>query len=170
MTVGAQNLTIETDGTGDNSGDATKWFVDANIQISPVTDNNPVSTNHVLTVHVNVNNGTGGGFVSAPDGTTVNLTLTNSGGATATFTTGPGAGTAATTCTIAGGAGNCQATISSPTTGTTMISASVTLSAGPTGAGFPAQASLTRSTNGTGANSGPATKLWARRDDPDGHP
>ena len=34
-----------------------KTFVDANIQITPSTANNPVSTNHTLTGHVNVNAG-----------------------------------------------------------------------------------------------------------------
>jgi len=160
LSIGGGTVTVETDGTGDNSADARKWFVDANIQISPLTDNNPVSTDHVLTVHANVNNGTGAGYQNVPNGTVLNLTLSNAGGATATFTTGPGAGTAATSCTVAA-AGSCTATISSPTTGTTTINASVTISAGPTGAGFPAQVSLTRTTNGTGGNSGPASKTWS---------
>ena len=62
LSIGGGTVTVETDGTGDNSADARKWFVDANIQISPLTANNPVSTNHVLTVHANVNNGTGAGY------------------------------------------------------------------------------------------------------------
>ena len=41
--------------------------VDANIQISPLTDSNAVGDTHVLTGHVNVNTGTGG-YVNAPDG------------------------------------------------------------------------------------------------------
>ena len=54
------------------------------------------------------------------------------------------------------------ATISSPTTGTTTINASVSVSAGPSpNPPFPAQVTLTRTTNGVGANSGPATKNWA---------
>src|SRR5260370_591594 len=39
-------------------------FVDANIQISPTNASNAVGTAHVLTGHVNVNDGTG--FVNAP--------------------------------------------------------------------------------------------------------
>ena len=145
--------------TRDNSVNARKWFVDANIQISPLTADNPVNTNHVLTVTANVNNGTGAGYVDVPDGTTISLSLTNSAGATATFTTGPGAGTAATSCTTTGG--SCQATIKSPTAGTTMIHASMTISAGPTGAGFPAQAVLTRATgDGKTGDSADAAKNW----------
>ena len=41
--------------------------VDANIQITPATATNAVGTNHTLTCHINVNDGTGS--VNAPDGT-----------------------------------------------------------------------------------------------------
>src|SRR5262249_38456537 len=74
--------------TGDNlSGDspsAVKTYVDAFITLSPLTATNVVNQTHTITVTVRENPGTG--FVPAPDGTVVHMTLVNSGGATATFT------------------------------------------------------------------------------------
>jgi hypothetical protein len=118
--------------------------VDANIQITPPTATNPVGTNHVLTVHVNVNPGTG--FVNAPAGTTITATLTNTGGATATFV-GP------STCTTVGATGSCTVTISSPTAGATTVKATTTVTVG----GLP----LTRTTgDGKPGDSVDAQKLW----------
>jgi hypothetical protein len=118
--------------------------VDANIQITPATATDPVGDNHVLTVHVNVNDGTGS--VNAPDGTVISLSLTNAGGATATFV-GP------SSCTTAGGTGSCQVTISSPTAGTTTIHATTNVTVGGL--------SLTRSTGDTHAgDSADALKSW----------
>ena len=82
---GSAPFTVATDGVAPNSGDAVKTFVDANIQIAPLLDVNPVSTNHTLTGHVNVNAGAGAGFVSAPAGTVISFALVNSGGASAAF-------------------------------------------------------------------------------------
>src|SRR5262249_20383281 len=61
------------DGLAGDSVDASKNWVDANIQISPLQATNEVRTNHTLTGHVNVNDGTG--FVNAPAGTTINFTI-----------------------------------------------------------------------------------------------
>src|SRR5262249_40046080 len=97
--------------------------VDANIQITPATATNPVNTNHTLTGHVNVDNGTGAGFVNAPDGTVIYFSLTNTNGATAAFV-GP------SSCTTAGGTGSCTVVIKSPTAGTTTIHASTDVSVG----------------------------------------
>ena len=58
MTVNTVLLHRETDGTGANSADAEKAWVNANIQITPATATNPVGTNHVLTITVNAINGT----------------------------------------------------------------------------------------------------------------
>src|SRR5262249_42801034 len=63
LSVGGTSITVATTGVAPNGPDAVKTFVDANIQISPATAQNPVGTNHVLTLHVNVNPGTG--FVNA---------------------------------------------------------------------------------------------------------
>ena len=119
--------------------------MDANIQIAPLSDNNPVSTNHTLTGHVNVNDGSGAGFVSAPAGTVISFALVNSGGASAAFV-GPAC------CTVATG-GSCSVVISSSTTGTTTVKASTTVVVGGV--------SLVRSTgDGKLGDSADAVKLW----------
>src|SRR4051812_10559165 len=62
--------------TGDanvgDSVDAHKNWVDANIQVTPATADNAVGTNHTLTGHVNVNDGSG--FANAPVGTLITFT------------------------------------------------------------------------------------------------
>jgi len=113
------NLHVETDGTADNSGDAVKTFVDANIQITPQSATNPISTNHTLTGHVNVNTGTGG-CVNAPNGTTITFAIVS----------GPGSFVGASSCTTFGGTGSCSAVISSSATGTTTIKASTDATVG----------------------------------------
>ena len=113
----------------------------ASIQITPPTATNQVGASHVLTGHVNVNDGTG--FTNAPDGTQISFTIDS----------GPGTLGTPNPCTTSGGTGSCTITLSSATPGTTKISAHTTVSVGGV--------ALTRHTDGTGANSGPATKLWA---------
>ena len=58
LVVGGVTLNVATNGIAPNSGDAVATFVDANIQITPATANNPIGTTHTLTGHVNVNAGT----------------------------------------------------------------------------------------------------------------
>src|SRR5207253_3402553 len=65
---------------------------------------------------------------------------------------GPGTLTTANPCTTAGGTGSCTITLTSSTTGVTTVSAHTTVSVG--------SVSLTRHTNGVGANSNPAAKTW----------
>ena len=62
------------------------------LQIFWRLSSNPLSTNHTLTGHVNVNNGVVA-FGNAPDGTTIDFSLTNAGGASATFVPDVGVGT-----------------------------------------------------------------------------
>jgi hypothetical protein len=146
ITVAGGSVTLTTNGVAPNSGPALKRFVDANIQITPALDTNPVGTPHVLTLHVNVNDGTGAGFVNAPAGTPVSATIAS----------GPGAITGSP-CLTVGATGTCTVTLNSSVPGTTVVNGSVTLTVTtPQG-----NVTLTRTTNGTGANSGPATKLWA---------
>ncbi len=113
--------------------------VDANIQISPATDTDPVNDTHTLTGHVNVNPGTG--FVNAPNGTTITIAITS----------GPGT-PASQTCSTSGGTGSCTVAITSATTGTTTLNATTTVTV--------SGVALIRTTNGTAGNSGPATKIW----------
>src|SRR5262249_5973816 len=126
------------------SGPAVKTFVDANISITPLTANNPVGANHVLTATVMINDGSGGPFVPAPDGTQIMFSIVG----------GPGSFTTANPCTTSGGTGSCQITLTSNTTGTTLVSASTTLTVGGV--------SLTRTTGDGVHSDGPnANKNWA---------
>src|SRR5207247_2148320 len=138
--AGDGSLSRTTDGTGGNSGQAQKNWVDANIQIAPATATNEIGTNHTLTITVNAS----GGTIAAGGGT-----------ATASIASGPGGFVGGNTCSYTGGGGSasCTVGIASVSAGTTEIRASATVSVGG--------ALLTRDTDGSGANSGPATKLWA---------
>src|SRR5204862_2955752 len=94
--------------TGDahagDSANANKTFVDANIQISPPSATNEVGSPHVLTAHVNVNDG--GGFANAPADTVVNFTKVS----------GPGS-LSAVSCSTVGTTGSCTVRSASPTAG-----------------------------------------------------
>src|SRR5207249_2374638 len=105
---------------------------------TPATAVNAVGTNHTLTITVN----------------SVNTTL-GSGTATASITSGPGSFVGSPTCSYTGGGAtaSCTVVITSATTGTTVVSA--TSSIPLTGDG-----SVTRTTNSTAGNSGPANKTW----------
>jgi len=140
---GSAPFTVMTDGVAPNSGPAVKTFVDANIQITPGSAINPVGTNHTLHCHINVNDGSGAGFVNAPAGTncTVNIIA------------GPGT-PASQNCATVGVTGTCDVVITSATPGTSTIQATTTLSVGGV--------SLTRTTGDAHVGDGPnATKLWA---------
>jgi hypothetical protein len=147
LTINGATITVQTNGANGNSGDAVKTFVDANIQITPQTATNPVSTNHTLTGHVNINAGGGGGYVNAPAGTLISFSLTNAGGATASFV-GPN------TCLTVAATGSCTVVISSSTTGTTTIKATTTVSVGGV--------ALVRTTgDGKLGDSADANKTWS---------
>jgi hypothetical protein len=144
--VAGGSVVLTTNGVGANSGPALKRFVDANIQITPATDTNPVGSPHVLTLHVNINRGDGAGYVSAPANTSVSASVASGPG---TITGSP--------CVTVGATGTCTVTLNSSTPGTTVINGSVTLTiTTPQG-----NVQLTRTTNGTAGNSVPAQKLWA---------
>src|SRR5262249_12109675 len=107
--------------TGDaHAGDgpnATKTWVDANINITPASATNPLGATHTFTATVKVNTGTGG-YVAAPDGTVV------------TFSKVSGPGTfppANRQCTTSGGTGTCTVTLVSTTFGTTVVGASTSV-------------------------------------------
>jgi len=100
------------DANAGDGGNANKNWVDANIQISPATANNATGTNHTLTGHVNVNDGTG--FVNAPAGTLISFSIVS----------GPGSFVGGTnTCTTVLATGSCTVQITSSTAGTTVVNA-----------------------------------------------
>jgi uncharacterized repeat protein (TIGR01451 family) len=111
LTINGASITVSTDGVAPNSADAVKTFVDANVQISPPSAINPVGKNHTFTGHVNVNTGSGG-FVNAPNGTTISFVLTGAG----SFV-GP------SSCTTAGGTGSCTVVIVSSAPGSSSVKA-----------------------------------------------
>src|SRR5580765_6967864 len=126
------------------SDNASKVWVDANINISPSTANNPVGSNHVLTITVNALNGT----IDAGPHT-----------ATASIVSGPGGFVGSPSCTYTGGgaSASCTVTISSAATGTTVVSAT---------SNIPVSGTTITRTTGTAVNtasggSGNASKNWA---------
>ncbi|MDP9334422.1 MAG: Ig-like domain-containing protein [Actinomycetota bacterium] len=117
--------------------------VDANIQITPPLATNRVGTNHTLTGHVNVNNGSG--FVPAPAGTTITFSKVS----------GPGSFVGGVnTCLTILATGSCSVQITSATPGLTTIQATTTVTVGGI--------SLTRTTgDGKAGDSANARKRWA---------
>ncbi len=134
---------VETDGVSPNSGDAVKTFVDAKISIAP-DDTNSVSEDHTFQVTVQQDDGSGAGFVNAPNGTIVTVTLTDAGGAVNSVSSN--------TCSTGTVGGVCSITFTSQYPGTVTGHATVTFSV--------AGVSLTRSTDGSGQNSDDAVKTF----------
>jgi hypothetical protein len=142
LSIGGQSVTVQTNGVAPNSADAVKTFVNAKVAITPATANNPVGTNHVLTLHVDVDPGTG--FVNAPAGTSI----------TASIQSGPGSFVGSPTCLTVAATGSCTVTITSATTGTTVVRGTTTVSVGGV--------SLTRTTGDAHVgDSADAGKNWA---------
>jgi hypothetical protein len=155
FTVGGLSVTRTTGSGGSNSADANKRFVDAQIDLSPLTATNLVNTNHTITATVQQDDGlaanTGGGdaatgFGPAPDGTTVTFNFAqNTIGAT--FVNG------VSTCTTTGG--QCSIQITSSTPGTVLVHATTTFDIGPA----PVE-SVTRATNTGGLNGPDVEKIF----------
>ena len=141
--VSGVSIGVATDGYGADSVSNQKTWVDANIQISPLTATNLIGVTHTLTAHVNVNAGSGAGYVSAPDGTEIDFSIVS----------GPGS-LSASSCVTSGGTGSCSVDLTNlDTAGTTVVNASTTVSVGGV--------SLTRSTNdGLTGDSDNAEKIW----------
>src|SRR6185295_3665265 len=135
--------TTATNAGPGGSGNASKVWVDANIQITPANATNLVGTNHVLTITVNAL----GGTIDAGPHT-----------ATASIVSGPGSFVGPNACTYTGGGAtaSCTVTITSAATGTTVVSAT---------SDIPVNGqTITRTTN-TAVNtaaggSGNANKVW----------
>ena len=143
VSVGGLSLLRQTNGTAPNSDDAVKTFVDARISISP-DGTNGIGENHTFSVLVEKNEGQGDGWVAADDGTIVDVTLTDSNGASSTVSN--------ETCSTGAVNGMCSVTFSSTSAGTTKGHASATITSGGL--------DLLRETDGLAGNSGDATKIW----------
>jgi len=171
ITVDGEHFIRTTNGLAGNSSPVVKRFVDAKITLSPLTDTNGITENHVVTADVEVDLGDGNGFVTATVGH-VDVTTTGSGGAV--VTPNPGG----TTCHVSdppdpGGAdnldanGQCTVAFTSNSAGTVTVHATVNLSV--TVDGFTE--AMTRSTDGTHGSSVDATKnfvdgslVWIKHD------
>src|SRR4029079_8414915 len=136
------NTAVNTAAGG--SGNASKVWVNANIQITPANATNAVGTNHVLTITINAINGT----IDAGPHT-----------ATASIVSGPGSFVGGVnTCPYTGGAATatCTVTITSAAVGTTVVSAT---SAIPV-SGLPITRTTNTAVNTAAGGSGNASKVW----------
>jgi hypothetical protein len=176
VVVSGTSLHRETDGTGSNSGDAHKQYVDLRISIAPLVATNPTDATHTFTVTVEQDDGLPAGDPNGDNATgfgpannaPVTTSIANSNGATASMV-GPGA-TCGNTSGLTGSGntntfGQCTILIKSPTAGVTTANASVTF----TIHGKFNDVQVTRDTNPATANighgpggSGPASKLWIK--------
>jgi hypothetical protein len=150
--VGTVSIT-RTTGTAANtasggSDNASKTWVDANINITPGTATNPLNANHTLTITVNSVNGTLG-----------------NGTATASIVSGPGSFVGSPSCNYTGGAAtaSCTVVITSAVAGTTVVQACSAIPVNGVSA-------ITQCT-GTAANtasggSGNASKTWVNPQNP----
>jgi hypothetical protein len=122
VTVGGLSVTRSTgDGLSGDSADAQKTYVDARINLSPLTATNNVQSPHTITATVEQNLGSGWG--PAPNGTVVMFSLT-AGSPPAFFVGG------VSQCTVAGGAGMCSVTINSNSTTSVTIHATTSFTVG----------------------------------------
>lgn len=110
-----QSVSRSTTGYAGPSGNqgATKTYVDARVSLTP-DGVNAVGNPHTITGHAEYNDGTGWKDAA---GKTITFTLTNEGGATATFVGGN------STC-VTGANGQCTVQIVSSTPGVSYVSAS----------------------------------------------
>jgi hypothetical protein len=155
-TINVDGVEIElvTDGMGGSSNPATKRWVDAQIDVTPLTATNRLNDEHDIIVTVQQDDGLtaaqGGdgvtGWATAPDGTLVTFSLLNNS-ANASFVGG------VNTCITVGG--SCVVTINSSTPGGVDIHATTTFLVGGL--------SVTRATGTGGNNSSDAHKDYVRR-------
>lgn len=172
LTVGGQTFTPSTNGTNGSSGTVTKRFVDAEIDLSPLTATNGITENHVVTITVMNDLGGAAGNVAATVGH-VDVTLTATNGAVVSVNNAGTTCDVSTTVHPAGtdnldSSGQCTVAFTSNVAGTVTTHATVSIPSSVTGlAGV-----LTRSSNGLGANSTDAVKVfldgsinWIKHDD-----
>ncbi|HEU4920885.1 MAG TPA: hypothetical protein VFT20_14185, partial [Candidatus Limnocylindrales bacterium] len=118
--VGGTILTRETDGIGDNSGDAVKTYVDATIDITG-DGTNRVGASHSFTATVKIDAGDGNGLVAA-NNVAVTIHKVDASGAVSNPAGNQGCTTDST--------GVCSVSFSSNSTGTTTGTASATVTVG----------------------------------------
>ncbi|RME85889.1 MAG: hypothetical protein D6775_01570, partial [Caldilineae bacterium] len=98
----------ETDGNGQNSGDATKVYVDARLTLTPPQAANQIGQDHVFTATLEFDYGSG--FIPAPAGETITFSLN-------------GVGSIPGSCTT-NSSGQCTVTLTSGDTGLSNVTAS----------------------------------------------
>jgi len=143
-------IDVATDGYGADVVENTKTWVDAYITINPPEDTNTVGDPHTFTIAVFQDDGRPAsegdgvdGWTAAPDGTPVDVDLTDTDGSLNDVSSD--------TCASPGtSAGLCTVTFTSPTAGTVIGHASVTFLVGGV--------SLSRETDGDAPNSDDAIK------------
>ena len=140
LTIGTAVLTRSTgDGISGDSGPAVKNYVSGSISIAP-SATNEVGHAHVFTVTVTQNPG------SATAAATANVTYS------VTPTPGTISSTCGTSVPFVGNTATCTITINSTTAGTFTANATATFTVGGV--------VVTRTTDGTGGDSGPAVKQY----------
>jgi len=143
LTLAGKSVSRSTDGTGQNSNDVVKTFVNAYITIGPAEATNTVGDPHTFTVEAFIDKGDNAGWVHVPDTTLITVTLTDTDGATHS--------TSSDSCATGGTvAGLCYVVFSSPTAGTVTGHAKLVITVDTV--------QLTRETDGKAPNSGDAVK------------
>jgi hypothetical protein len=143
LEVDGTTLSVKTDGKAPNSAAAEKIWVDAKIEIGQ-DGTNGIGEPHPFTARVQVKHGDDA-WANAPDGLTITFGIVS----------GPGS-LNPPSCQTSGGTGACGTTHVSNVTGTTKVQATAKY----TDARTPSGQELALATDGTRANSGPATKVW----------
>ena len=95
--------------------DADKNWVDARLTLSPLTDDNQVGNDHLITATLEFDYGDGAGFVAAGSGEAIDFTVANSNGSD---------GSLSAPSVVTDGNGQAQVTLSSTTTGDSEVDAS----------------------------------------------
>ncbi len=155
FTVSGLSITRSTNGTANNSADANKRYVDAQIDLSPLDADNNIGDEHEITALVQKDDGLAAG-VGGGDAATGFGPVS---GALVTFsfsqnTIGATFVNAVNTCTT-GALGTCSIEIVSSTAGTVLVNATTTFDIGPA-----VVETVTRTTGTGGLNSADAQKEW----------
>ena len=147
VTIQGTTFNVATDGQGNNSGDAVKRYVDANVSITP-SGVNAVGNAHTFTVT----------STASPSGTTASLT-------SLTPSVSPSTPILNSTCaspTMSNGGNTATCTFQINSSSAGVFTANATAVWGFSGSGTPSSATVSRSTSGNSGpgGSGPATKRF----------